>query len=117
MEAAQEQVDDVQESVSVISIWYFNSSCYCCRELEGIHNSDNMKAEKKGLMDKTRDMRAGILDGILQQHKDTAADHFHCGKQFLSEERRDQFIYCCKNVCCHYTFSNFVKVRSQADHY
>jgi hypothetical protein len=39
----------------------------------------------------------GISDRISQQHKDMAADHFHRGIQFLSEEyfpeeRHDQFL-------------------------
>jgi hypothetical protein len=38
-------------------------------------------------------------------------------EESFPEERRDQFIYCCKNVCCHYAVLNFVKVCSQADHY
>ena len=37
-------------------------------------------------MDKVRGMRDGLSDRILQQHKDTANDHFNRGKQFLTEE-------------------------------
>ena len=78
--------------------------------MESIRHGAGPELKKRGLMDKVRGMRRdGLSNRIPQQHKDTAADYFDRGKQLLSEEyfpeeRRDQFIYRGKKVCCHVSF-------------
>lgn len=76
---------------------------------ENVQNApqdEKTTAARAGIKGKMQDWRDGVLNRVPQEHKDKAGDHFDRAKTFLSDEyfppeRRDQFIFRGKKVCCY----------------